>query len=125
MPRFADGVPFPREDYQFRCNVEVAQRAKEFLALRNGHSLIVLAMNHERGSLNAARVAHGRVFPIQIEVFEEIPAEIAAVPIEAVADSFQANEIGNTRDGHSRLEPVRTADNPFRHEPAIACTGHA
>src|SRR5215472_4928904 len=121
----ADAMPLARENHQLGWHVEVAQGSKEFLSLRQGHSLIALSVDHQCGGLDAARVTYRRVLPIQVEVLEEIAAEIAAVTIKTVADSFHADEIGNTRQGRRGLETVGVAHNPVGHETAVAHSEYA
>ena len=53
------------------------QRAEPFLALLQGNALIGIPVNDERRCLHLRCVVKGRELPVVIEVFEEVPAEIA------------------------------------------------
>src|SRR5262245_18769182 len=118
-------VILSREEDDLAGNAEVLQRAEPLFTLFDRNAKILIRMEDQRGSLHIFDVLQRRLVPVGFEFLEDIAAEIFGVTVGAVTCAVVADKVGDAAQGYGRFEPRGVADDPVRHESAIAAAGDA
>ena len=114
--------PFARVADHDRLDADVAQRDVELLRLGDRHVVVVLAVHEHRRRLDLVDVAERRALPQQVHqpLLVRERAELDRQVVVVVRHVVEADQVGDARGRHGRLEAIGLRDQPVGELPAVA-----
>src|SRR5215207_4910816 len=124
LARAREVVVLAREDDELGGGAEVLERAEPLLALLQRDAEVVLGMENQNRRLDVRGVLQGRALPVEVELLDEVAAEVVLVSVCTVARALVADEVDDAAERHGRLEDVGVADDPVGEVAAVAAARH-
>ena len=117
--RLADAVGLAGQDQEVGGHADRQERVVELPALRDGHPLVLVAVDDEARGLHVAGVEESRAVHVHLRVLPRPGAEVGAREVRDVGGAGERGEVRDRGAHDRRLEPVGLRHDRRGHEAAV------
>src|SRR5215475_7394642 len=116
-------VILSREENDLAWYTIMLQSAKPLLTLFDRDPEIHVGMHNKRRRFHVSYIFQRGGVPIGFKAIKDIATEVLGVSVRTIACTVIADEIRNASECDSSFKASRVADDPVRHESAVAPAG--